>query len=97
MSIHFKFKSAKDFDTISFQGPFITLGELKKAILAKKRLTRSTDMDLEVVNAQDNEGLSSESVNVRCFLLQNSVQGREYTNPTQCVCICQPNSDREVR
>lgn len=56
MAIHFKFKSAKDFDTITFQGPFISLGDLKRAIITKKKLTRSTDMDLEVVNAQTSEG-----------------------------------------
>jgi E3 ubiquitin-protein ligase RBBP6 len=57
MSVHFKFKTARDFDTIAFQGPYISLGELKKAILAKKRLSRSNDMDLEVMNAQTNESM----------------------------------------
>lgn len=59
MSVHFKFKAAKDFDTVSFSGSFISVGELKRAILTKKKMTRSTDFDLEIVNAQTNEGASA--------------------------------------
>lgn len=56
MSVHYKFKSSKDYDTISFDGSFISLGELKRAIVAQKKLGKSTDFDLEVTNAQTGEG-----------------------------------------
>lgn len=57
MAVHFKFKSFKDFDTISFDGSFISLGELKRSIIAKKKLGKSNDFDLIITNAQTNEGM----------------------------------------
>lgn len=58
MSVHYKFKSARDYDTVTFSGAFISLGELKKAIFAQKRLGKPTDIDLEVTNAQTNESIT---------------------------------------
>ena len=37
-SIHYKFKSAKAFDTLAFDGSFIAVGELKRLISEKKGL-----------------------------------------------------------
>jgi E3 ubiquitin-protein ligase RBBP6 len=56
MAVHFKFKSFKDYDTISFDGSFISVGELKRSIIAKKKLGKSNDFDLIITNAQTNEG-----------------------------------------
>jgi len=55
MSIHYKFKSAKDFSTITFDTPFVSLGELKQRIIQQQKLGRGPDFDLEVVNAQTKE------------------------------------------
>jgi hypothetical protein len=52
MSIHFKFKSAKDFDTITFAGTSIRLIDLKKSIVEKKKLNKGLDFDLVITDAQ---------------------------------------------
>ncbi|CAN4118793.1 unnamed protein product [Withania somnifera] len=55
MSVYFKFKSAKDYDSIPIDGHFITVGNLKEKIFESKHLGRGTDFDLVVTNAQSNE------------------------------------------
>ncbi|CAN4109478.1 unnamed protein product [Withania somnifera] len=55
MSVYFKFKSAKDYDSIPIDGHFITVGNLKEKIFESKHLGRGTDFDLVVTNAQTNE------------------------------------------
>jgi len=56
MSIHYKFKSAIDYDTITFDGLHISVSDLKKSIVQQKRLGKATDFDLMITNAQTNEG-----------------------------------------
>lgn len=56
MSIHFKFKSAKEYDTVSFPGTAIRLIDLKKAIVDKKKLTKGLDFDLVIADAQTGAG-----------------------------------------
>eukprot|EP01112_Ceratiomyxa_fruticulosa_P015835 TRINITY_DN4713_c0_g1_i1.p1 TRINITY_DN4713_c0_g1~~TRINITY_DN4713_c0_g1_i1.p1 ORF type:complete len:247 (-),score=35.97 TRINITY_DN4713_c0_g1_i1:274-1014(-) len=55
MSVHFKFKAARDYDTVTFEGGFISLADLKKAIVQKKKLGKGNDFDLVVTNAQSQE------------------------------------------
>lgn len=56
MSVHYKFKSALDFDTITFDGLHISVDDLKKAIVHQKRLGKTADFDLQITNAQTKEG-----------------------------------------
>lgn len=56
MSVHYKFKSAISYDTITFDGLHISVKDLKKAILHQKQIGKNTDFDLQVTNAQTNEG-----------------------------------------
>jgi E3 ubiquitin-protein ligase RBBP6 len=56
MSVHYKFKSALDFDTITFDGLHISVTDLKKAIVHQKRLGKTCDFDLQITNAQTKEG-----------------------------------------
>jgi len=56
--IHFKFKNSLDYDSITFDGLHISLGDLKKAIMQMKRL-KDTDVDLHVINAITKKGLAS--------------------------------------
>ena len=35
-TVHYKFKSQKDYDSIGFDGMFISVGDLKKSIVEKK-------------------------------------------------------------
>lgn len=57
MAVYYKFKSAKDYDSILIDGHFITLTNLKQQIFENKHLGRGTDFDLLVTNAQTGEGL----------------------------------------
>ena len=56
MAVYYKFKSAKDYDSIAIDGHFISVGNLKEKIFESKHLGRGTDFDLVVTNAQTNEG-----------------------------------------
>ncbi|KAI4377922.1 hypothetical protein MLD38_015477 [Melastoma candidum] len=62
MAVYYKFKSAKDFDSIAMDGPFISVGVLKEKIFESKHLGRGTDFDLVVTNAQTNEEYLDEAM-----------------------------------
>lgn len=59
MSVHYKFKSSLDHDTISFDGLHISVADLKKEIIQKKKLGKTQDFDLQITNAQTKEGTYS--------------------------------------
>ncbi|KAF0688227.1 Aste57867_20097 [Aphanomyces stellatus] len=52
MSVHFKFKSEKEFGTVTFHGTSIRVIDLKKAIVEQKKLTKGIDMELTVTDYQ---------------------------------------------
>ncbi|TXG61055.1 hypothetical protein EZV62_012418 [Acer yangbiense] len=54
MAVYYRFKSARGFDSISMDGPLISVGTLKEKIYESKHLG-GTDSDLLVTNAQTNE------------------------------------------
>lgn len=56
MAVFYKFKSAKDYDSIPMVDSFIPLRTLKYKIFNSKKMWRGTDYDLVVTNAQTNEG-----------------------------------------
>ncbi|KAL3694254.1 hypothetical protein R1sor_007905 [Riccia sorocarpa] len=60
MAVYFKFKSAKDFDSVSIDGHFISVANLKEKIVEQKKLGRGSDYDLVVSNAQTNEEYTDE-------------------------------------
>ncbi|XP_044476654.1 E3 ubiquitin ligase PQT3-like [Mangifera indica] len=62
MAVYYKFKSAKDYDSIAMDGPFISVGTLKEKIIESKHLGRGTDFDLLVTNAQTNEEYLDEAM-----------------------------------
>jgi hypothetical protein len=61
MSIHFKFKSAKEFDTVTFPGTVIRVLDLKKAIVDKKKLNKGLDFDLVITDAQSGKVYDDEN------------------------------------
>lgn len=72
MSVHYKFKSSLDFDTISFDGLHISVDDLKKAIIHQRRLGK-TDFDLLITNAQTKEGkFEWEPVMARVVVIVNT-------------------------
>ena len=54
--VYYKFKSAKDYDTVTFDGTGIVVFDLKREIMVTKKLGHGKDFDLTVFNAQSNEG-----------------------------------------
>ncbi|KAH9777174.1 E3 ubiquitin ligase PQT3-like [Citrus sinensis] len=62
MAVYYKFKSARDYDSIPMDGPFISVGTLKEKIFESKHLGRGKDFDLLVTNAQTNEEYLDEAM-----------------------------------
>ncbi|KAJ7559861.1 hypothetical protein O6H91_04G103900 [Diphasiastrum complanatum] len=60
MAVHYKFKSAKDYDSIPIEGHFISVSNLKEKIVEKMKLGRASDFDLLISNAQTSEEYSDE-------------------------------------
>ncbi|XP_069566073.1 E3 ubiquitin-protein ligase RBBP6-like isoform X1 [Brachyistius frenatus] len=52
--IHYKFSSKLSYDTVLFDGPRITLSDLKRQIMGREKL-RAGDCDLQITNAQTKE------------------------------------------
>ncbi|XP_055916777.1 E3 ubiquitin-protein ligase RBBP6 isoform X2 [Eupeodes corollae] len=55
MSVHYKFKSSLDFDTITFDGLHISVNDFRKAVVQQKRLGKTNDFELQITNAQTKE------------------------------------------
>lgn len=53
--VYYKFFSNLNYDAAAFNGPHISLRELKRQIMARKKL-KATNCDLQVTNAQTKEG-----------------------------------------
>ncbi|CAM6098735.1 unnamed protein product [Calypogeia fissa] len=55
MSIHFKFRSAVEYDSVNIEGHFVSVINLKDKIIEAKNLGKGTDFDLLITNAQTGE------------------------------------------
>ncbi|KAH8237404.1 hypothetical protein KR038_010996 [Drosophila bunnanda] len=62
MSVHYKFKSTLNFDTITFDGLHISVADLKREIVQQKRLGKIIDFDLQITNAQSKEEYKDDGV-----------------------------------
>lgn len=69
--IHFKTVYNNNFDKVTFDGVSLTLAQLKKLIFEKNifKLSKQIDFDLEITNADTNEGMYLTCLN---FLLEFS-------------------------
>eukprot|EP01018_Ginkgo_biloba_P023991 Gb_27645 [translate_table: standard] len=78
MAVYYKFKSAKDYDSVSIEGHFISVANLKEKIFESKHLGRGTDFDLVISNAQTNEEYLDEGMLVpkNTSVLVRRVPGR---------------------
>ncbi|KAM8844303.1 E3 ubiquitin-protein ligase RBBP6 isoform 2-T2 [Spinachia spinachia] len=52
--VHYKFSSKLSYDTVVFDGPHVTLRDLKRQIMGREKL-RAGDCDLQITNAQSKE------------------------------------------
>ncbi|GAB6025877.1 E3 ubiquitin-protein ligase rbbp6 [Chamberlinius hualienensis] len=68
MSVHYKFKSSLDYDTVTFDGLHISVADLKKAILQQKKIGKGFDFDLKITNAQTKEVYSDDD----CLIPKNA-------------------------
>lgn len=66
--IHFKFVYNKNYDKITFDGVSLSLSQLKKLIIEKNR-SKQVDFDLEITNADTNEGSIDFFISFFCFSL----------------------------
>jgi hypothetical protein len=57
-ALHFKFKSAKQFETLTFDGDYLKVADLKVAIVERKRLNFGEGFDLDIMDAQTGERMS---------------------------------------
>lgn len=57
--IFYKFKSENSYSTISFDGPSMTVFDVKREIALAKKL--KGDFDLAIYNASNNQGENSNS------------------------------------
>uniref|UniRef100_A0AAQ5YMH7 DWNN domain-containing protein n=2 Tax=Amphiprion TaxID=80969 RepID=A0AAQ5YMH7_AMPOC len=58
--IHYKFSSKLSYDTVVFDGPHVTLEELKRRIMGREKL-RAADCDLQITNAQSKEEFTDDN------------------------------------
>ena len=55
-SIHYRFRSSSEYETITFDGPSITVSDLREAIMLQKKIAKSPGHTLDITNAQTKEG-----------------------------------------
>ncbi len=53
--VYFKFASSNTYDSVPCEGLYLTVAELKKEILAAKKLGKKMNSDLRVINEQTKE------------------------------------------
>ncbi|KAL2642125.1 hypothetical protein R1flu_009712 [Riccia fluitans] len=61
MALHFKFRSAVEYDSVNIDGHFISVAALKEKIIEAKNLGKGTDFDLLITNAQTGEEYSDDA------------------------------------
>jgi len=54
-TVHYKFKNAKNYSSVLFDGAYITVANLKKDII-KATFGASSEVDLQIQNAQTKQG-----------------------------------------
>lgn len=55
-SVHFKFKSQKEFSRVAFDGTGISVFELKREVINQSKLGDGVDFELAIYNAETGEG-----------------------------------------
>ena len=54
--VHYKFSSKLNYDTVTFNGLHISLGDLKHQIMGREKL-KAANCNLQIINAQTKEGV----------------------------------------
>ncbi|KAI8813797.1 DWNN domain-containing protein [Cladochytrium replicatum] len=53
--VYYKFKSAKTYDSVTFDGTGISVFDLKREVIIAKKLGKGTDFDLSIAHAETEE------------------------------------------
>ncbi|OWK59836.1 E3 ubiquitin-protein ligase RBBP6, partial [Lonchura striata] len=59
-SVHYKFSSKLSYDVVTFRGPSISVGDLKRQIMARERL-KVANCDLQILKAETSEEYSDDA------------------------------------
>jgi len=59
--VHYKFKSQKNYDTVTFDGVYISVANLKQLIAEKKGLDKEGTAELLLTNASDDQDYNDDS------------------------------------
>jgi len=51
-AVHYKFRSALEYKTLTFEGLHISVNDLKRLIYENEKINRSSDFDLQITNVQ---------------------------------------------
>jgi protein MPE1 len=62
--IFYKFKAAKDYDAAIFDGPSLSVFDLKSEIIRAKKLGKGVDFDLAIYDVQTNEEFSDDNTQI---------------------------------
>ncbi|XP_057850363.2 E3 ubiquitin ligase PARAQUAT TOLERANCE 3 isoform X1 [Cryptomeria japonica] len=62
MVVHFKFRSAVEFDSVELEGPSISIRDLKQKIAYHKKLNTCKDFDLLITNAETGQEYIDDSI-----------------------------------
>ncbi|XP_010667045.2 E3 ubiquitin ligase PQT3-like isoform X2 [Beta vulgaris subsp. vulgaris] len=91
MAVYYKFKSSKVHDSISIDGLFISVNDLKQRIIKSKSMERGTPCELIVTNAQTNEEYLDEA---RLIPRHTSVLIRRVPRVQPISIVIQPNKPK---
>lgn len=80
--IHYKFKNSLDYDSVVFDGLQISLGDLKKAIMQRKKL-KDTNVDLHIINAITKKGITK--MNNAKSLYRKKITLKTHFASTSCI------------
>lgn len=66
--VRFRFKSAREFEALPFDGDSVKVADLKVAIVQRKKLNSGEGFDLEISDVSTGEGMSLRPCLASCHL-----------------------------
>jgi hypothetical protein len=86
-TIFYKFKIAKDYNSVKFDGTGLSVFDIKKEIMTAKKLGKGMDFDLVLINPNTDEGTCGHIPNMDSkFHLKNAQRSQQNTMMTMRLC-----------
>ncbi|XP_074677612.1 E3 ubiquitin-protein ligase RBBP6-like [Strix aluco] len=93
--VHYKFSSLLHYDTVTFSGLNITLGDLKRQIMGRQKL-KVANCELQIMNAQTREEYTDDNTliprNSSVIVRRVPVRGVKPTSKTRVITRTEPAS-----